>query len=292
MTQLMRSTVPLQDVCPGKCNDNHRARPSAFEPVYGEPVWCALCSADIADAIGALPGLAVDLWAIGHWTVDPMQPVADREVETVSMSTGEVLRVVLREVLACGHRWPVRVAAREEDLPAPAEARYCWQCAIDDPGADGRLAPVEAAARRGPRLKGSPAGSASYLAIDELVMWAARTADYLKARLPGEQSPAPDPRSADDARRAEALSTACGFLVEWIHHLLATPHARAIGKEALDLERRARRSAGADYPPDMALPGVPCPRCDRVTVKRRGRTPSQLWCMTCSNIFPDSQVPA
>lgn len=289
-TDLMRSAIPETQVCPGSCNRNYRSRPDAFDPVYGEPVWCPACTKEISSAIGALPDLAVALWDIGHWSTDPMQDVVARTIDVVEVWSGQVLVTHLREKLACGHFWPTVTRPRVEDLPPPAAQRACWLCAIDDPGGDGRVAPAPALARRGPRLKGSPAGSASYLAIDELVMWAARTEDYLKARLPQPSSPAPDPRSVNDAHRSKVLSSSCAFLVEWIYHLLATPHAKALGKEALDLERRARRSSGVDVPPDQHLPGVPCPGCDHVSLKRLGRVPDQVTCTSCGRWFQDDEL--
>lgn len=300
-TDLMRSAVPETQRCPGSCNREFRADPDGAEPVWGEPVWCQACVEAIAAAIGALPDLAVDLWDIGHWSVDPVQRVVERVVEvrefTVPFAVDKEGRPVvqvqalLRERLACRHQQPTVLRARIEDLPPPAETRVCWQCAIDDPGADGRVMPGPATARKGPRLVGSPAGSASYLAIDELVMWATRQVDYLKERLPhGSTVEAPDPLAGDDAARARALSTSCAFLVEWIYHLLATPHAQAIGREALDLERRARRSAGVDHPPPAALPGVPCPKCDLVSLRRAGHDPDLIMCASCGAFLSDKDL--
>lgn len=281
--QLLRSVVPAQGECPGPCNRAHRLDPGRVpEPVWGEPVWCARCATAIFSAIGALPELAAGLWDIGHWSVDPVQEVVDRQVVAGRD------RVVLRERLACQHRWPSVVRRRAVDLPEPAATRWCWQCAVDDPGADGRLAPAPESARRGPRLKGSPAGSAAYLAVDELVMWAARQADYLRARLP-RSSVTPDPRGVDDQRRARVLSECVTYLVENGHHLLATPAARAIGQEALDLERRARRSAGMDHAPDEAVPRVPCPSCDLVSLVRSGRD-QLVRCRSCGAVVDEQAL--
>lgn len=277
----MLSEIPRQAECPGDCNRNYRSRPGSFDPVMGEPVWCDSCAARIAEAIGELPDLAAALWAIGHdegGTV--FSEVVERDVDEVQ-GWGKTLVIHVREMLACGHRVPTVTAHSKDAIPEEARVRPCWQCALDLPGADGRLAPVSAAARRSPRLLGSPAGSPSYLAIDEVVSWAVSTTDYLKARLPGEQSATPSARTSSDTARAEALTVCARFLVEWVHHLLATPHARAIGKEALDLERRARRSAGIDSQPDEQLPGVPCPGCDLVALRRRGRDPEQIVCASC-----------
>lgn len=300
-TDLMRSAVPETQVCPGSCNREHRADPEGVAPVWGEPVWCQSCVEAITSAISALPDLAADLWDIGHWSGDPVQRVVERTVEVrdvvvpfaVDDEGDPVLRTqaLLRERLECRHRQPTVIRDRVEDLPAPAETRMCWQCAIDDPGADGRVMPAPAAARKGPRLAGSPAGSPSYLAIDELIMWATRQVDYLKARLPhGSSVPAPDPLVGHDAARSRALSTSCGFLVEWVYHLLATPHARAIGREALDLERRARRAAGVDHPPPTALPGVPCPSCDLVSLRRAGHDPDLIMCASCGAFTNDEAI--
>lgn len=280
--QLMRSVVPLAQVCPGTRHRALHADPSK-EPVWGEPVWCETCIGDIAHAIGSLPDLAAQLWDVGHWTVDSVQQIIDREVDALHDDAGNERRAILRERLACGHRWPTVIRDRRADLEPLLHAgqRKCWQCAIDDPGADGRLAPTEPAARRGPRLIGSPAGSSSYLAVDEVVSWANATVDYLKGRLPQQGIPAPDLRRATDNQRARALSTACAYLVEWRYHLLATPHARAIGNEALDLARRARRAAGVDTPAPTPIPGVPCSSCDLAALKRAGHDPNLIICSNC-----------
>lgn len=294
--QLLRSPVPAQDVCPGSRHRTLHADPSK-EPVLGEPVWCQACVEDIARAIGALPDLAADLWDLGHWTVDPDQPVVSRRVGQTVVSVvvpfAPVYRFDLVEALACGHRWPTRSAAREDLLPAPATTRHCWQCALDDPGADGRLAPVPTAGRRGPRLVGSPAGSPSYLAVDELVSWATRTLNYLRGLMPAGSGPDSyvDVRRATDHVRGAALSTTCSVLVEWCYYLLATPRAKTIGREALDLERRARRGAGVDTPHPTPLPGVPCPKCDLVALKRAGHDPDLILCSSCGLITHDRDLP-
>lgn len=289
---MMRSEIPHQAECPGECNRNRRARPDAFDPIMGEPVWCDACARRIADAIGDLPDVAAGLWAIGHDEVGTVwQEVIDREVDELHRFVGALPAVIhVREVLACGHRVPTVTVRSREMIPAEARIRPCWQCALDLPGADGRLAPASATARRSPRVLGSPAGSPSYLAVDEVVSWAVSTTDYLKARLPGQHSATPSAKTASDEARARALTQCSAFLVEWIHHLLATPHARAIGREAIDLERRARRSAGIDSPPDEQLPGVPCPGCDLVALKRRGRDPEQIVCTSCGRHTTDYEI--
>lgn len=286
--QLMRSAVPMTQLCPGAAHRALHLDPSK-EPVWGEPVWCAACIDDIARAIGALPDLAAGLWDIGHWTVETERRVVGRVVAVVLDQQGRD-RVLMRERLDCGHNMPAVIRPRKDDLPLPAETRKCWQCAINEPGADGRLAPVPAAARRGPRLNGSPAGSSSYLAVDEVVTWTNATVDYLKARLPQQGIPAPDLRRATDEQRARALSTACAFLVEWRFHLLATPHAKAIGREALDLARRARRGAGIDTPAPTPIPGVPCPSCGLVALKRAGHNPDLVICSSCGAMTHDNSL--
>lgn len=283
----MRSEIPMQAECPGECNRNHRARPSAFEPVMGEPVWCESCALRIADAIAALPDLAAGLWAIGHDEGGTVwQEVVDRDIDTRGPNP---IVIHVRERLACGHRLPTVTVTDRVAIPDEARIRPCWQCAIDLPGADGRLAPVTAAARRSPRALGSPAGSASYLAVDEVVSWAVSTTDYLKARLPGQHTATPSGRAGDDSARAAALTECCRFLAEWIHHLLATPHARAIGREVLDLERRSERAAGVDRQPDEAVPLVPCPSCDLVALVRSGRD-LRVRCRSCGCVVPDGQL--
>lgn len=288
-TDLMRSEIPLQRECPGECNRNYRSRPGAFVPVMGEPVWCESCAERIADAIGALPDLAAALWAIGHdegGTV--LSEVVERNVTRDFI--GPLPRVIhVRELLACKHRVPTVTVHSREAIPVEARVRPCWQCAIDLPGVDGRLAPVSAAARRSPRLLGSPAGSPSYLAVDEVVAWAVSTTDYLKARLPHSTTPTPEGRGADDAHRANVLTHCARYLVEWVHHLLATPHARAIGREALDLERRAERAAGIDRQPDQPVPVIPCPSCDLIALTRSGRD-LRVRCRSCGCVVPDAQL--
>lgn len=284
---MMRSEIPMQAECPGECNRNRRARPAAFEPVMGEPVWCESCASRIADAIASLPDLAAGLWAIGHDEGGSVwQEVVDRDIDARGP---DPVVIHVRERLACGHRMPTVTVGSRTAIPDEARIRPCWQCAIDLPGADGRLAPVTVAARKSPRSLGSPAGSASYLAVDEVVSWAVNTTDYLKARLPGEHTDTPSGRSASDRARAAALSECCRFLTEWIHHLLATPHARAIGREVLDLERRAERSAGIDRQPDEAVPLVPCPSCDLVALVRTGRD-LRVRCRSCGCVVPERRL--
>ncbi|WP_435199550.1 hypothetical protein [Janibacter sp. GS2] len=293
MTELatMRSEIPRQAECPGECNRNHRARPGAFDPVMGEPVWCDACAQRIADAIAGLPDLAAGLWAIGHDEAGTIwQEVTDRQIEELCQR-GVALPVVIhiREVLACGHRVPTVTVRSGNLIPDAARVRPCWQCAIDLPGVDGRLAPVSAAARRSPRILGSPAGSPSYLAVDEVVSWAVSTTDYLKARLPGEHSGIPSSTSANDEARAVALTQCARFLVEWVHHLLATPHARAIGREVLDLQRRAERAAGIDRQPDQPVPVTPCPACDLIALSRSGRD-LRVRCRSCGCLVSEAQL--
>lgn len=278
-TSLMRSVIPHQAPCPGQCNRAHRARPDEYDPVMGEPVWCDRCARSIAAAIEQLPDLAVWLWAIGHdEAATVMRRVVDRDVETRGP---DPVVIHVRDTLDCGHRAPTATVSDPASAPDVERPRACWRCAIDDPGIDGRLAPAPASARKGPRRLGSPAGSASYLAVDEVVTWAVRTADYLKARLPGEHSATPSVRTASEEARAAALSECSTFLAEWIYYLLATPHARAIGREALDLQRRASRAAGVGPAPDQFLPGVPCPACDRIALQRLGANPDRVTCTRC-----------
>lgn len=289
----MRSTIPEQAPCPGRCNRALRANPlSSREPVMGEPVWCEHCAVEIHAAIGALPDLAAGLWAIGHDEgPSVVRKVVARDVDEICQFGVEQPVVIhVREILECGHRTPTVTVRRRDEVPPPAESRLCWLCAVDSPGADGRLAPRPESVRKGPRMLGSPAGSASYLAVDEVIHWAVQTTDYLKARLPERGSATPSALSADDAYRAKVLSQCCTFLQEWIWQLLATPHARRVGHEALDLRRRAAQAAGIAPAQDQPLPAVPCPACDRMSLKRLGHNPDHITCRHCGGWFTDRDV--
>lgn len=270
----MRSAVPVQSQCVGD-------HPPSAETM-GEPVWCQAHAEQIFDAIGSLPSLAAQLWELGHEAVEDVHRVVD--VDDVPSRAPD--RVWRGWVLSCGHRTPRQLL---DPLTPRPDSAPCWQCAIDHPGSDGRLMPGEQSGRRGPRRLGSPAGSPARLAIDEILAWAITTRDYLAARLPVPSTPTPDWRNVSDQRRAAALAECTRFLVEHGWELLATPHARAIGREAVDLCRRMQRASGTAAPKPTPVPSVPCPACDLCYLER---LPSSLLirCRSCLAQFDDRQV--
>ena len=245
----------------------------------GDPVWCEACTHHIDRAIWSVPELVFALWEVGHGDGDvPLRVVESRSVRTLkdprvrrpSLSAEAAVSLPLvyavTESLTCGHTLTRRLG-REPSPRQLAEfgVRSCLVCRLEALPDSGKLAPAERLARRTAGLPGSPAGSPSWLAIEELLAWVGRTEDYLRARI-GDPPSGLDWWRGGARDRNKAMAASVRYLAGHLEQLLATRHADQIGREIVQLTRRTTRSAGLD---DTTRLHTPCPRCDRRSLMRR-----------------------
>lgn len=295
MTDAFHRPVPDVDPCPGPCNSAWRRRESRLPPTDerawwsrswhpvaaragtwldatarpGAPVWCRSCGQRVTDALRRLPELAAALWAVGH---DPVRSPVQRVVD-VSVRAAPTRRPArwVREHLACGHSRPSRLIEGLGPDQVPFAVRDCVQCAIDDPGGDGRLMPPEAPVRRRPGLRGSPAGSPSWLEVEEIAQAVWQAEQYLRWELghsTDERQPGQRPSWYDGV---PAVSTGAQYVLnqradDGTPLVLAMPGAAELLERLLGLARSATRRAGMET--EHRMPGVPCPSCDRAALVR------------------------
>jgi hypothetical protein len=150
---------------------------------------------------------------------------------------------------------------------------------------EGRLAASgEAGRATRQKIAGSPSGSPAWDAADELIEWAWRTEDQLRAHLSHSCAVRAVRLHGGAAVRVLNLGASIRYLREWVSALLAAPFAETVGREVLDLARRAERANGFDRLVHH-LP-VPCPTCDTRALTREDGS-DQVECRACSRVWPE-----
>jgi ribosomal protein L37AE/L43A len=133
------------------------------------------------------------------------------------------------------------------------------------------------------KVTGSPSGSPAWDAADELIEWAAGVEAALRAHL-GHSEVVRARVAASSAVRVSYLNRSVAYLREWISALLAAPFAESVGREVVQLQRRAERAAGLDRLVHH-LP-VPCPSCDTRALTREDGA-EQVECRACGDVWPE-----
>jgi hypothetical protein len=149
---------------------------------------------------------------------------------------------------------------------------------------EGRLAASgEAGRATRQKIAGSPSGSPAWDAADELIEWAHTTEEQLRAHL-GHSAMVRVRVFASGPVRVNYLDRSVRYLREWVSALLAAPFAETVGREVLDLARRAERANGFDRLVHH-LP-VPCPTCDTRALTREDGS-DQVECRACCRVWPE-----
>lgn len=152
-------------------------------------------------------------------------------------------------------------------------------------GADGKIAATgESDATRKATMAGSPSASPAWDALDEIVTWAAATGDKLRGYL-GQRPAAADWWAGSTQRRGLVLTESVDYILEHRTALLCARNARKVGRQALQLVRRAERAAGVDELVHR-LP-APCPSCERMALVRDNGA-EQVDCRACHRSWPES----
>lgn len=185
----------------------------------------------------------------------------------------------------------------------PGQPVWCRPCADRILAAIGRLPELAAAlfdygaedgkiaaggqsdATRKATRAGSPSGSPAWDAIDEIVTWAGRTEDELRARLRHGGNPAGDWWTGSTTHRAAVLVGSVAYLIEYGVALLSSNIAVPAGRDALQLERRAEQATGQARLTHR-LP-VACPDCDRRALVREDGS-EQVDCRACGRSWPEA----
>lgn len=255
----------------------------------GRPTWCFRCAAEIDLAVRSLPRLIA-------WTVDiGAVLVPTRLVDGMPVpvdAPAAVLDVLWRwdddgvptavEELDCGHRYTRRPAG-----PGPSPAsRQCRTCvagtSLPEPG---RLAPPPRVERRGggPAQRVSPAGSRSWLEVQEALVWLCSRASKARDALGTSPLTYAGDTGSMGHRYREAVNAA-----RWLtdHNRvrqvleLDSSFAVTFGKEATAIARRLLLVSGRDAL-EHKLPAS-CPVCDRRALVRHDGA-DVVVCKRCHN---------